>query len=236
MARIYISKELNADSPRARQAEGCPFGLEVARDQTQTMKKQTRNIGLVFAVIFFLSIAVSIKAQPGTETYTGTILSYGSRSNTRTVTSSFTLKINGSTSDEKVTGFLKLLQDGGQTDLLNGIKNENLGTFSISGNLARTVNVVREVQMDGKTRIHIAFERWTQFAEFRGGYRSLDYPFTYIELMIDPATGKGEGTYIAAAQIRWKKDKSGNGYHVEIEDFATFPARLINVKAQMSSR
>ena len=53
-------------------------------------------------------------------------------------------------------------------------------------------------------RIYIVFERWLQFAELRGGYRSLDYPFGYIELNIDPATGNGEGTYIAAARIRWR--------------------------------
>jgi hypothetical protein len=198
--------------------------------------KKIRNTSALFALTLCFLTAVTVIAQPAKEAYTGTILSYGSGSNARTATSSFTLSINGSTSDEQANRFLKLLQDGGQADLLNGIRNEDLGTFSVNGNLARTVNIVRTVQIDGKTRVHIAFERWTQFAELRGGYRSLDYPFTYIELMIDPTTGKGEGTYIAAAQIRWKKDKDASGYHVEIEDFATFPARLLNVRAEMSSR
>ena len=198
--------------------------------------KQVKNTVTLFTVIFCLLIAITAKAQSGKESYTGTILSYGSGLNTRTTTSNFKLNINRSTTDAQATQYLQLLQDGGQADLLKGIKNEDLGTFSVNGNLARTVNVVRERQIDGKTRIHVAFERWTQFAELRGGYRSLDYPFTYIELLIDPETGKGEGTYIAAAQIRWKKDKDSNGYHVEIEDFATFPARLMNVRAQMSSR
>ncbi len=175
-------------------------------------------------------------AQQSDETYTGTILSYGSGFNTRTTTNTFTIKVKGSTPDDQAQSFLNLLQTGGQDDLLSAIKKENLGTFSIGGRLARTVNVVRERNVDGKLRIHIAFERWTQFAELRGGYRSLDYPFTYIELLIDPATGKGEGTYIAAAQIRWKKDKDGNGSHVEIEDFATFPARLLNVRSNQMKR
>lgn len=195
-----------------------------------------RNTSILLALTLCLLTAITAVAQSAKETYTGTILSYGSGINTRMATSNFTLSINGYTSDEQATQFLKLLQDGGQTDLLDGIRNENLGTFSVNGNLARTINVVRIRQIDGKTRIHVAFERWMQFAELRGGYRSLDHPFTYIDLIIDPVTGKGEGTYIGAAQIRWKKDKDATGYHVEIEDFATFPARLLNVRGQMPSR
>jgi hypothetical protein len=70
-------------------------------------------------------------------------------------------------------------------------------------------------------------ERWIGFGELRGGYRSLDYPFSYIEIMIDPRTGKGEGTFIPAAQIRFKT-KNGQS-QVEIEDFGTFPGRLMGV-------
>jgi hypothetical protein len=89
---------------------------------------------------------------------------------------------------------------------------------------------VRETVSGGQKRIFIVFERWTQFAEYRGGYRSLDYPFGVIELTIDEASGKGEGTYIAAAQIRWRKDKNSDQNTVEIENFATYPARLIGVQ------
>jgi hypothetical protein len=88
------------------------------------------------------------------------------------------------------------------------------------------VNVVYETMEDGKRKIYVVFERWTEFAELRGGYRSLDYPFGYIELFVDPVTGKGEGTYIAAAKIRWKQNKKTNQYEIEVENFATYPARL----------
>ena len=84
-------------------------------------------------------------------------------------------------------------------------------------------------QFEGKKRIRAVFERWINFGEVRGGYRSLDYPFGYLELLIDPATGKGDGTFLEAAQIRWKRDKKTNQYVVEIEDFGTFPARLMGV-------
>lgn len=190
----------------------------------------------ICALLYISLIAIPASGQTGRQTYTGTILSYGSGLDTRTRTSFFTITVNATTPDDRAGQFLKLLQDGGQDKLLDGIKNENLGSFSVDGHLARTINVVRESNVDGKLRLYEVFERWTQFAELRGGYRSLDYPFGFIELYIDPATGKGEGTYIAAAQIRFKKEKQANGMHVEIEDFATFPARLLNVKVKTSSR
>jgi hypothetical protein len=122
------------------------------------------------------------------------------------------------------------LKEDSQTDLLKAIEKEDLGRFSISSNVGVPVNVVRESTVDGKQRIFVVFQRWTQFAELRGGYRSLDYPFGVIELFIDPITGKGEGTYIAAAKIRWDYDEKKKQSQVEIENFATFPARLLGVQ------
>lgn len=192
------------------------------------MKKIFRRFAVLsLCCLSFISAAAA--QQGGKETYTGTILSYGSGFNTRTYTSTFTLNINSLTSDQQAQKFLGVLQESGQDDLLKAIRNENLGRFSVGGRLGREINVVRESAVDGKRRIFIVFERWTQFAELRGGYRSLDYPFGVIELYVDERTGKGEGTYIAAAKIRWTYDKKKEQNQIEIENFATFPAKLLGV-------
>lgn len=183
----------------------------------------------IFLVATLLMLSFSSTANAQTETYTGTVISYGSGFNTRTVTSTFTLNITGQTSNEQAQGFLGVLQEGKQNDLLSAIRKQDLGRFSVGSNLGTPINVVRENTVDGKQRIFIVFERWTQFAELRGGYRSLDYPFGVIEIFVDPQTGKGEGTYIAAAQISWNFDQKSQQYQVEIENFATYPARLLGV-------
>lgn len=184
----------------------------------------------VLSTLFCLSLFVlSAHAQAGA-TYTGTVLSYGTGLNTRTVTQPFTLNINGYTSDEQAQRYLNVLQEKGQDALLDAINDQELGRFSIGANVGVPINVVRETTFDGKRRLFIVFQRWTQFAELRYGYRSLDYPFGVIELVIDERTGKGEGTYIAAAHIDWDYDKDKKIHQVEIENFATFPARLLSVK------
>lgn len=194
------------------------------------MKKAHIIFGFFFLLIFAAIVFVSkASGQDAKETFTGTVVSFGTGNNTRSVTRTFTLHLNGQTSDADVARYLSALQEKGQNGLLDEINDQNLGNFSVGGRVGRTVNVVRSSEIDGQRRIYIVFERWLQFAELRGGYRSVDYPFGFIELNIDPRTGKGSGTYIEAAQIRWKRGEESNDYHIEIENFATFPSRLLGV-------
>lgn len=161
------------------------------------------------------------------EEYSGTAISFNGP---RTATGFFNLRINGQTSDEQVPQYLSILQNQGQSEALETIRNQDLGTFSIGNQIGRRLNVVRESQVDGRRRIFIVFERWTRFAELRGGYRSLDYPFGVIEIFLDDRTGRGEGTYIPAARIRLDNDQKTNQQQLEIENFATYPVKLNNIR------
>lgn len=184
----------------------------------------------VFALFLTLGFTQNSFAQNSKEVLQGTVISFGSGFDTRTRSALFSLNINGTTSDQDTQRYLDLLREGGQDSVLKEIEKQDLGRFSVGANVGVPINFVRESTVDGKRRIFVVFERWTQFAELRGGYRSLDYPFGVIELFIDPKTGKGEGTYIAAARVNWDKDSKNGQYQVEIENFATYPARLMGVK------
>lgn len=164
------------------------------------------------------------------ETYTGTVVSFGSGLNTRTTTGTFTLTIDRRTSDERTQRLLGLLQEDDQNELLREVAREDVGSFSINGRIGPRVNVVRETMVNGQMRIFAVFERWKQFGELRGGSRSLDYPFGVLEIYINPKTGSGSGTYVAAARVRWRKDKKSGQDQIEIEDFGTFPAKLMGVQ------
>lgn len=58
--------------------------------------------------------------------------------------------------------------------------------------------------------------------EVRSGARSQDYPFTYIQVILD-SSGNGSGTLIPAAKIYFDKE---HGNQVDIENFGIYPARL----------
>ncbi|MEJ7713560.1 MAG: hypothetical protein WKF84_27870 [Pyrinomonadaceae bacterium] len=93
--------------------------------------------------------------------------------------------------------------------------------------MGRDINVVRIRRTETGRRITILFERWLNLFEVRYGTRSEDYPFTYAELFID-AQGKGQGTLIPAARIRFDKDDQT----VEIENFGIYPARLAGIQSR----
>ncbi len=174
------------------------------------------------------TLALSGFAQQAT-TFTGTAVIYGSGFNTRTVTRTFTLRVNGRTSPADAARYLRTLESGGQDSLLSEIRTNELGRFSLGSSIGRDLNAVIVDSYEGKTRIRAVFERWIGFGELRYGARSVDYPFGYVEILVDPRTGKGEGTFIPASRIRFKNGKNGGGDTVEIEDFGTFPGRLIGV-------
>ncbi|HQU84777.1 MAG TPA: hypothetical protein PKY59_16680 [Pyrinomonadaceae bacterium] len=191
--------------------------------------KNFRFIALLSAFLLVFGFTQNSFAQNAKEVYQGTVVSFGNGFDTRVRSANFTLNINGTTSDQDTQRYLDILREGGQDDVLKQVSKQDLGRFSVGANVGIPINFVRETTVDGKRRIFVVFERWTQFAELRGGYRSLDYPFGVIEIFIDPKTGKGEGTYIAAARVSWDKDSKNGQYQVEIENFATYPARLMGV-------
>jgi len=185
-----------------------------------------RSIYRVSVLLLALGLlAIGAAAQ---ETITGTVVSYGTGFNTRTQTGTFTLRLDRFTSDDRAQRLLGYLQSGAEDRLLNELDNEDVGTFSINSRIGPRVNVARESMVNGQRRIIAVLRRWMNFGEIRGGYRSTDYPYSVIELYIDPRTGKGEGTFIAAAKIRWRPGNGGQN-QIEIEDFSTFPARLMGV-------
>jgi hypothetical protein len=164
--------------------------------------------------------------RPRPEVFTGTVVAIGRGAGLASAT--FTLRITGRTSDEDAPRHLTILAEQGQDSLLKAIENQDLGSFAIGGRVGRRINVVREREIDGKRRIRVVFERWLRMAEVRGGYRSVDYPFGYIELFIDK-NGKGQGTYIGAARIKWERDDKTRQHQVEVENFGTYPDKLMGV-------
>ncbi len=182
----------------------------------------------IFLMLVFGLLAMPVLAQSNQTVFTGTAVIYGSGFNTRTVTRTFTLRLNRQTPAGEVSRLINTLQERGQRGLLDELNDEDVGNFSLGGQVARDVNAAHVERVGDRLRIRAVFERWLGFGELRGGYRSVDYPFSYIEIFIDPRTGRGEGTFIPAAQIRYR-NRNGQP-QVEIEDFGVFPGRLMGVQ------
>jgi hypothetical protein len=188
---------------------------------------KAKNVWLIaiLGVAWFVTGATVSLAQSrsGKEVYTGNILYFGGPRGT--VSTTFTLTITNYTPPAEVDKFVSILQRGGQDDLMKAIHNEKCGTIQLDSQVGRDINAawISTDEEEGR-KLTILFERWVGFGELRRGARSLDYPFTYMELYLDDQ-GKGEGSLIPAARIRHKK-----GQTIEVENFGIYPARLSNIR------
>jgi hypothetical protein len=155
------------------------------------------------------------------EVYRGNITYIGGP---RVISEFFTLTIESYTPDDRVQNLLDVLKRDGQDGLLKAVGKDKRGTMQIGSGIARDINEVWISPTEEGRKIMILSERWLGFGELRRGARSVDYPFTYIELYVED-DGKAEGSLIPAARVRVKRDKT-----IEVENFGIYPARLANIK------
>lgn len=189
------------------------------------MRKTIHLLSSVLCVALVLAATVSTNAQTsrtGKEVYRGNITYIGGPRGA--VTDFFTLTINRVTPDAEVTRLLELLKRDGQGNFWDAVAKEKCGTIQIGNGLSRDLNAVWVTQTEDGRKISAIAERWLGFGELRRGARSVDYPFTYIELYVEEDGGV-EGTLFPAARVR---SKGGNT--IEVENFGIYPARLVNIK------
>jgi hypothetical protein len=83
---------------------------------------------------------------------------------------------------------------------------------------------------EGGRRIMLAMDRYIGFAEARNQPRSIDYPFTLIEIRTDK-DGKGQGKMSIATKINFDKKKKV----IELENYSSEPVRLNNVEVKVKT-
>jgi hypothetical protein len=109
-------------------------------------------------------------------------------------------------------------------DVLQGLP--KVGYFKTPESLAYDLRYAqRTVLPDRGERIVLATDRFVRFWEAARGSRTLDYPFTIIELRLD-GDGRGEGKMSIATRIT--ADKKNNT--IELENWGTQPVMLKDVK------
>ena len=81
--------------------------------------------------------------------------------------------------------------------------------------------------MQGTTRVvRLATNRPIAFVEARNSYRTMDYPFGFIELRLNEK-GEGEGLAYQATSLIFNKDNV-----LEVETYGIGPQRILSVRAE----
>jgi hypothetical protein len=137
----------------------------------------------------------------------------------------FDFRIERFTTDDEVNNFAQLLKDKGQDVLRRALEKEDLGKINPVGRLGNQIAIARKRETPSGTLITIVTARTMPFIELYRDYRSTDYPFGLLQVILDK-DGKGTGKIMAAAKIRFDKKKG----RYDIESFGNQYIKITNVR------
>jgi hypothetical protein len=143
------------------------------------------------------------------------------------------MQIDRWSTDAERDTLIKAFQDKGSNGLLRALqRNKRVGFIRLPNSLGYDLRFARQVPgEDGGRRIIIATDRRIGFQEARQNARTMDYPFSLIEMRIN-AQGEGEGKFAVATRITYNKDKQV----IELENYSSEPVRLTTIRAEKIKR
>jgi hypothetical protein len=135
------------------------------------------------------------------------------------------LAINRWSTDAERDRLLSVFRDKGQDGLLSALqKLPVVGYINAPGSLRYDIHFARQrPEPDGGRTIFLMTDRYISMWEAVNRPRTVDYPFTLIQLQLD-RDGKGVGKASVATRITEAKDGT-----IELENFSNQPVMLNDV-------
>ena len=117
----------------------------------------------------------------------------------------------------------------GSNDLLEKLRDMRpVGRIYTPGSIGYELRYAQQQKLpDGGRQIILATDRPMSFWEIVNSPRSAQYPFTWVQFTMKP-DGTGEGKLAVAARIVGEEADQ----LIEVEDFATYPIRLQNIRSR----
>jgi hypothetical protein len=124
------------------------------------------------------------------------------------------------------TQLVTVLRESGPEALLKTLqKMPKVGSIRTPSSIGYDLHYARQTPVGEGRRIVIATDRPIDRIEVTEQLRTLDYPFTLIQMQLD-SQGRGTGTMSYATKIVAMDDM------IQLEDFATAPVMLTNIQAK----
>lgn len=126
------------------------------------------------------------------------------------------------------TQLMTMLLEKGPDKLLSALQSlRRVGYIKTPNSIGYDLHFAMKVPGDGGERIILATDRYISFWEARNRPRSIDYPFTVIEIHMTP-DGEGEGKLSLATKIIADKDNNA----IVLENYDIQPVLLKSVQRQ----
>jgi hypothetical protein len=189
-----------------RVLHGLAFVAALSAGLAGTARAQTNGVGERFS-------AVAVDLDRGTQTRVDIVIERWS-------------------SDAEQQRLMSVLMDKGADKLLDALQDApKVGYIQTPGSLAWDLHfAARTKGPDGGERVTVATDRPIAFSEIWNQARTVDYPFTVIELRVNDS-GEGDGTLSLATRVIPDKEN----HIVTLENYDTQRIRLTQVRRERAS-
>ena len=139
------------------------------------------------------------------------------------------ITVNRWSTDKQRDALMAVATQKGPEKLLDALQDlPVMGHFGAPGSLSWDIHFARKMALpDGGERVVLITDRRISFWEAANQPRSIDYPFTFIDIRLN-RDGEGEGKMSLATKVIY--DKKDN--MISLENFQTSPVLLNNIKRE----
>jgi hypothetical protein len=194
------------------------------------MPRPFRYATLAVAVISstaILTLVTSAQTMGSPERFTATAMNINNGS-----AGNIDISVNRWSTDKERDALMAVAADKGPEKLLDALQDmPAVGHFGAPGNLSWDIHFARRMPLpEGGERVVLVTDRRIGFWEAANQPRSIDYPFTFIDMRLNK-DGIGEGKMSVATKVIY--DKAEN--MLTLENYQTSPVQLTNVKREKTS-
>lgn len=189
-----------------------------------SLLRSIRVIAVVLAGLAMAAAGPAAQTASKPEHFTALAVNMGSYAGA--TAQPFDIVINRWSTDAERDLFMNTLLEKGQDKLLETVKKlPAVGSMRTPDSRSFELHYARKESSGGTDRISITTDRPIGFAELSNQPRSMDYPFTMIDLRIGSA-GQGEGKMSYATKIMYDKASKT----IVFEEYASQPILLNSVR------
>jgi len=192
------------------------------------MTRPIRTISSALAIAAACSVLAFAQTNGQPERYTATAVNMN-----RGGAGTLEIVVNRWSTDAERNKLVSVLLDQGENKLLDALQSaKKVGYIRTPNSVGWDLHYASKRPLpDGGEQVVIATDRPIGFREAANQPRSIDYPFTVIEMHLN-ADGDGNGTMSVATKITADKETRT----IQLENFSTSPVMLTTVKREKMSQ
>ena len=190
------------------------------------MRKILWLLGLAFAASISLAFVVA-HTQGGPEKFTAFAVNLDGTRMAQAGAGVVEMVVERYSTDAERDRLLKALIENGPDKLLDTLQSlPRVGYIRSPNSIGYDLHYARKAPLpEGGERVIMATDRYISFWEAANRPRTIDYPFTLIELRLN-RDGEGEGKISIATRITIDKERN----QIELENYGTQPVLLTTVR------